>query len=76
MTEDRECGINRRGKMLTGFWWKNVSEKRKTVEDLGLHWENNIRMDEEQIDMDWICLVPDTDWRQAVMNSVVNWWVQ
>lgn len=42
------------------------------MEDLGLHWLDNIRMDEEQIGMDWICLVQDTDWQWAVVNSVVN----
>jgi hypothetical protein len=33
-------------------------------------------MDEEQMDMDWIYLVQDTDWWQAVVNNVVNCWVQ
>jgi len=61
--------------MLTGFWWKNLSEKN-TVEDIGLHWVDNIRMDEEQIGMDWICLVQVTDWQQAIVNNVVNCWVQ
>ena len=33
---------------------------------------DNTRMDEERIGMDWICLVQDTDWWQAVVNNVVN----
>jgi len=61
--------------MLTGFWLKNVSEK-KTVKDLGIHWVDNIRMDEKQIGMDWICLVQDTDQWQAVVSNVVNCRVQ
>jgi len=35
--------------------------KKYYVGDLGLHWVDNIRMDEEQIGMGWICLVQDTD---------------
>jgi hypothetical protein len=46
------------------------------VGDLGLRLVDNIRMGEEQIGMDWICLLQDTDRQQAVVNNVVNCWVQ
>jgi hypothetical protein len=54
--KNRESGINGRGKMTTGFWWGNLS-KKNYVEDLGIDWVDDIKMDGEQIDADWTYLV-------------------
>jgi hypothetical protein len=38
-------------------------------------WENNIRMDLKETGWegaDWICLVHDTGWWQALVNMVMN----
>jgi hypothetical protein len=41
-------------------------------------WEDGIRMDLREIGregVDWIRLAQDRDWRQAVVNAVMNHWV-
>jgi hypothetical protein len=49
---------------------------KKRLEDIHIHWVDNFNMDEEQIGMDWICLVEDTDQWQAVVSHAVNCRVQ
>jgi hypothetical protein len=42
-------------------------------------WENNIKMDLQEVEwgcMDWIDLAQDRDRRRAVVNAVMNLWVQ
>jgi hypothetical protein len=42
-------------------------------------WEDNIRMDLQEVGcggMDWIGLAQDGDRWQAIMNAVMNLWVQ
>jgi hypothetical protein len=37
-----------RGEMYTGFWWGNLRE-RDHVEDPGVIWEDNIKMDLQEV---------------------------
>jgi hypothetical protein len=49
---------------------------------LGRHrcrWQNNMMMDLREIGwggMDWIDLAQDRDWQRALINKVMNIWVQ
>jgi hypothetical protein len=43
------------------------------------NWENNIRMDLQEVGcggMDWVRLAQDTDRWRAIVNAVMNRWVQ
>ena len=56
--------------MHTGFWWENLRE-RDHLEDRGFRWEDNIKMDLEDVgwwDMDWIDLPQNRErWRALVI---------
>jgi hypothetical protein len=48
---------------------------RAHFEDLGTRWEDNIKMDLREIEMeavDWLHLAQDTDWWPALVNTVTN----
>jgi len=69
--------IQGRGEVYTGFWWGNLKE-RDHLEDSRLRWEDNIKMDLQEVEfwgMDWIDLAEDRDRWQALVNAVMNLWV-
>jgi len=45
---DGACHVLGRRHMHTGFWWGNMKEWDHS-EDLGPRWENNIKMDLQEI---------------------------
>jgi len=54
--------------------WKSLRE-RDHVEDPGGRWENNIKMDLQEVGcggMDWIELAQDRDRWRALVNAVMN----
>jgi hypothetical protein len=63
-----------RGEVLTGFWLGGP-KARDHWEDLGVCWEDNIKMDLGDIGIDeanWIRLAQDrVQWR-AFVNTVMN----
>jgi hypothetical protein len=66
-----------RGEVYTGFWWGNL-EERDHLEDTRLRWEDNIKIDLQEVEfwgMDWIDLAEDRDRWQALVNGVMNLWV-
>jgi hypothetical protein len=62
------------GEVHTGLWWRKLRE-RNHLEDGGCRWEDNIKMDVQQLGwggMDWIDLGQDRDRWRAVVNAVMN----
>jgi hypothetical protein len=62
------------GKVYTGFWWGNLRE-RDHLEDPRLRWEDNIKMDLQEVELwgvDWISLAQDRDRWRALVNVVMN----
>jgi len=62
----------------TGFWGGKLREKR-TFGRPRCRWEDNIKMDLQEVrwgGMDWIFLAQNWDRSQAVVNMVINLWVQ
>jgi hypothetical protein len=62
-----------RGEVHTGIWWGNLREG-DNLEDPGL----DGRMDFQKVilgGMDWIDLTQDMDWRQVLLNVVMNLWI-
>ena len=63
-----------RAELHTGFWWGEL-RKREHLEELGKDWEDNIKMDLQEVGcggMDWIKLAQDMDRRRALVNAVMN----
>jgi hypothetical protein len=61
----------------TVFWWGNVRE-RDYLEDPGIKWENNIKMDLRQVRcerMDWTDPAQNKDRRRALVNAEIYLWV-
>ena len=57
-----------------GFWWGNVRE-RDHLEDPGIGWEDNIKMDLQDVRggvTDWLDLADDRDRWRALTNAVMN----
>ena len=53
-------------------------EGKRTLWRLGHRWEDNIKMDLQEVGcggMDWIELAQDRDRWQALVNAVMNLWV-
>jgi hypothetical protein len=66
--------IQGRGEVCTGFWWGNLRE-RDHLEDPRLRWEDNIKMDLQEVEfwgMDWIDLAQDRDRWQMLVNAAMN----
>jgi hypothetical protein len=66
------CMGDRRGvyRILVG-----ISEGKRPLERPRHRWENNIKMDLQEVGwegMDWIDLAPDRDRWQALLNEVMN----
>jgi hypothetical protein len=58
----------------TGFWWGDLRE-RDNLEDLGVRWENNIKINPQEVGwggMDWIDLAQDRNRWRALVNAVMN----
>ena len=63
-----------RGEAYTGFWWGNLKE-RDHLEDPGVRWEDNIKMDLQEVGcgvMDWIELAEDKDRWRALVTAELN----
>jgi hypothetical protein len=66
-----------RGNVHTRLWWGNLSD-RDHVEDTGRRWQDNIKMDLQEVGwrgMVWIDLAEDRDRWGALVNAVMNLWV-
>jgi hypothetical protein len=66
-----------RGEMFKGFWLGGLMV-RDHWEDLGVRWEDNIKMDLREIGIDganWIQLAQDRVLWWAFVNMVINLWV-
>jgi hypothetical protein len=66
-----------REEVLTGFWLGGP-KARDHWEDLGIDWEDNIKMDLREIGINranWIWLAQDRVWWRAFVNTVMNLWV-
>jgi hypothetical protein len=60
-----------------GFWWEDL--RRKPLGRPRLRWEDNIRMDLQEVGcggLDWIGLAQDRDRWRAIVNAVMNLRVQ
>jgi len=60
-----------------GVYWVLVGkpEGRRPVGKPSLRWEDNIKMDLQEVGcgyMDWIEQAQDRDWWRAIMNAVMN----
>ena len=63
-----------RVEVYTGLWWGNV-KKGDHLEDLRRKWEDNIKMDLQEVGyrgMYWIELAQDRDRWRALVNAVMN----
>ena len=59
--------------MYTGFWWGN--QRKGPLRSPGCIWDDNIKIVLKEVGcvgMDWINLVHDRDWWQALQNEVMN----
>jgi len=68
------CSTSGRGEAYTGFWWRNLREKRPLGRPRR-RWEDNIKMDPQEVGcggMDWIELAQDRDRWRALVNAVMN----
>jgi hypothetical protein len=66
--------IQGRGEVYTGCWWRYLREGAH-LEDPRLRWEDNIKMDLQEVEflgMDWIILADDRDRWHAPVNAVMN----
>jgi len=57
-----------------GFWWGNLRD-RDHLGDPGVRWEDNIKMDLEEVgcgSLDWIELAQDRDRWRTVVSAVMN----
>ena len=60
--------------MNTGFWWSDLREGDH-LEDLGVSWEDNIKMDLQVVGwggMDSVDLVQGRERWQVLLNVVMN----
>jgi len=57
-----------------GFWWENLRE-RNHLENPGVRWEDNIKMDLQEVGcwgMDYIDPTQDRDSWRTLVNAVMN----
>jgi len=57
-----------------GFWWENLRE-RNHLENPGVRWEDNIKMDLQEVGcwgMDYIDPTQDRDSWRTFVNAVMN----
>ena len=60
--------------MYRGFWWENLRE-RNHLENPGVRWEDNIKMDLQEVGcwgMDYIDPTQDRDSWRTFVNAVMN----
>ena len=60
--------------MYTGFWWGNLKE-REHLEDPSVRWEDNIKMDLQEVGGgfgDLMELAQDRDRWRALVSTVIN----
>jgi hypothetical protein len=64
-------------KMHTGFWWGHLREGDH-LKDLGIYGRIILQWIFKKWDrsMDWIDVAQDTDRWRALVNAVMNFWVQ
>jgi hypothetical protein len=58
----------------TRLWWGNL-RAREHLEDTGRRWEDNIKMDLQEVGwrgMNWIDLAEDRDRWGTLVNAVMN----
>jgi hypothetical protein len=66
--------MGREERCIQGFWWGNLRE-RDHLEDPGVRWEDNIKMDLHKVGCggkDWIDLAQKRGRRGALVNTVMN----
>ena len=65
------------GEESVGFWWGNLREGKQTLGRPKRGWEDNIKMNIQEVAWGLDCIGLDQDrnrWR-AVVNAVMNLWV-
>ena len=62
------------GEVYTGFGGRNLRE-RDRLEELDVDGKITVKMDLQDVGwggMDWIDLVPSSDWWQVIVNALMN----